>query len=78
MDESIHEVDARGLGCPLPLLKAKKGLNGLPAGGLLRVPSTDAGSVRDFRVFCDQSGDVLLESTEADGAYSFLIRKRSS
>ncbi len=77
MGESIHEVDARGLGCPLPLLKAKKGLNGLPGGGLLRVLSTDAGSVRDFRVFCEQSGDALLESTEADGAYAFLIRKRS-
>lgn len=75
MDESIHEVDARGLQCPLPLLKAKKGLNGLSAGALLRVLSTDPGSVRDFRVFCEQSGNILLESDDSDGTYAFLIRK---
>jgi tRNA 2-thiouridine synthesizing protein A len=78
MDESIHEVDARGLACPLPLLKAKKGLNALPAGALLRVLSTDTGSVRDFRVFCEQSGNALIESVEIDGTYRFLIRKHTS
>lgn len=78
MDESFLEVDARGLQCPLPLLKAKKGLNTLPAGALLRVLSTDAGSVRDFRVFCEQSGNSLVESTEVDGSYVFLIRKHPS
>jgi len=78
MGESIHEVDARGLQCPLPLLKAKKGLNALPAGALLRVFSTDTGSVRDFRVFCEQSGNALLESAETDGTYVFLIRKHTS
>jgi tRNA 2-thiouridine synthesizing protein A len=77
MDESIHEVDARGLACPLPLLKAKKGLNALPPGALLRVLSTDAGSLRDFRVFCEQSGNVLVESAETGGAYRFLIRKHT-
>lgn len=75
MDESTLEVDARGLQCPLPLLKAKKGLNTIPSGALLRVLSTDAGSVRDFRVFCEQSGNILLESAESDGTYVFLIRK---
>lgn len=77
MDEPIHEVDARGLQCPLPLLKAKKGLNGLSAGSLLRVLSTDPGSVRDFRVFCEQSGNVLLESTDTGDTYAILIRKHS-
>lgn len=77
MDESIHEVDACGLACPLPLLKAKKGLNALPPGALLRVLSTDTGSVRDFRVFCEQSGNALLESVESDGTYRFLIRKHT-
>jgi tRNA 2-thiouridine synthesizing protein A len=77
MYESIDEVDARGLNCPLPLLKAKKGLNALPAGALLRVLSTDSGSVRDFRVFCEQSGNTLLESGERDGEYVFIIRKRA-
>ena len=76
MEESVHEVDARGLQCPLPLLKAKKGLNGLPPGALLRVLSTDPGSVRDFRVFCEQSGNLLLESVDTGGTYAFLIRKQ--
>lgn len=75
MEEFTHEVDARGLQCPLPLLKAKKGLNALPPGAVLRVLSTDPGSVRDFRVFCEQSGDVLLGSADTGGTYVFLIRK---
>ena len=76
MQTEISEVDARGLMCPLPLLKAKKALNGLPAGALLRVLATDTGSVRDFRVFCEQSGNVLLDSDEADGVYTYVLRKR--
>jgi len=76
MDEQqMAEVDARGLQCPLPLLKAKKALNALPGGGLLRVLATDTGSVRDFRVFCEQSGTALLESREADGVYTYVLRK---
>lgn len=77
MDQHIPEVDARGLHCPLPLLKAKKALNALPGGALLRVLATDTGSVRDFRVFCEQSGTGLVESREADGVYMYLLRKRS-
>lgn len=61
--------------CPLPLLKAKQALNGMPSGSLLRVRSTDAGSVRDFEVFARQAGHTLLESTQADGAFVFLLRK---
>ena len=71
------EVDARGLLCPLPLLKAKKALNALAPGALLRVLATDTGSVRDFRVFCSQSGTALLESSEAGGVFSFVLRKKS-
>jgi len=70
------ELDACGLSCPLPLLKAKKALNALPPGGRLRVIATDTGAVRDFRVFCEQSGNVLLESAERDGVYTFLLQKR--
>lgn len=76
MEERIEVVDARGLSCPLPLLKAKKALNGLAPGTLLRVLSTDAGSVRDFRVFCEQSGNELLESLAEGDAYTYLLRKR--
>jgi tRNA 2-thiouridine synthesizing protein A len=75
MQGEIVEVDARGLSCPLPLLKAKKALNALACGELLRVLSTDTGSVRDFRVFCEQSGHELLESGEQNGVYVHVLRK---
>ena len=69
-------VDATGLNCPMPLLKAKKALNELPPGALLRVFATDPGSVRDFEVFSRQSGHELLESTRTDDRYSYLLRKK--
>ena len=72
----MHEVDARGMACPLPLLKAKKALNGMGPGERVRVLSTDAGSVRDFRVFCEQSGNALLESSCEDGIYTYVLQKR--
>ncbi len=69
-------VDATGLQCPMPLLKAKRALNAMRAGQQLRVLATDQGSVRDFRVFAEQSGHLLLDSTEADGIYNYLLEKR--
>ena len=76
---TIAELDATGLTCPMPLLKAKKALNELAVGDRLRVVATDPGSVRDFRVFAEQSGHLLLESrTEAaaDGErYCYLLEK---
>ena len=69
------EVDARGLECPMPLLKAKRALNSMSAGEVLRVLATDKGSVRDFRVFTEQSGHVLLSSEESEGVYTHLLRK---
>lgn len=69
-------VDARGLNCPMPLLKAKKALNESPPGGLVRVHATDPGSVRDFEVFAQQSGHALLESSQGEGGYSYLLRKK--
>lgn len=72
-------VDASGLSCPLPLLKAKQALNRLQPGEVLKVLATDAGSVRDFKAFTDQSGDQLLYSGEGAGdqagQFSYLIRK---
>ena len=73
-DESV--IDASGLTCPMPLLKAKQALNALPAGALLRVYATDPGSQRDFEVFSQQSGNALLESRHSDGRYAYLLRKR--
>ncbi len=60
----------------MPLLKAKKALNGLAAGALLKVVATDPASVRDFEVFSRQSGNVLLESKQSDGRFEFLLRKK--
>ena len=78
MTEEVPTVlDATGLQCPMPLLKAKKALNELPAGALLRVLATDPGSVRDFDVFAKQSGNVLLESTATEGRFSYLLRKKA-
>jgi TusA-related sulfurtransferase len=71
----LVEVDAIGLTCPMPLLKAKRALNAMASGQHLRVLATDQGSVRDFQVFARQSGHQLLESTESDGVYIHLIRK---
>ncbi|WP_210394892.1 sulfurtransferase TusA family protein [Motiliproteus sediminis] len=68
-------IDASGLCCPLPLLKAKQGLNRLSSGQVVKVIATDAGSVRDFKAFTDQSGDQLLQSLEQDGQYIYLIQK---
>jgi len=70
------ELDASGLNCPLPILKAKKALASLQAGQLLRVIATDPDSVRDFTVFSQQMGHALLESREEAGRFYFLLRKR--
>jgi tRNA 2-thiouridine synthesizing protein A len=70
-----QRLDACGLSCPLPLLKAKQALNKLQPGEVLEVVATDAGSVRDFKAFTDQSGDRLLYSGEQNGRYTYLICK---
>ena len=75
-DEVVF-LDATGLRCPMPLLKAKKALNEIEPGTRLRVVATDPGSVRDFAVFSEQSGHALLESTEQDGQYTYLLEKRA-
>jgi len=67
-------LDAKGLNCPLPILKARKALKDVPAGGTLEVLSTDPGSVADFAAFCRQTGNELLESSDADSVYRFLIK----
>ena len=75
-EQEIIEVDATGLDCPMPLLKAKRALNAMEPGQQLRVLATDQGSVRDFRVFAEQSGHRLLASRETDGVYTHLLQKR--
>ncbi|CAK0753844.1 Sulfur carrier protein TusA [Gammaproteobacteria bacterium] len=68
-------LDASGLNCPLPILRAKKALNTMDAGKVLRIIATDPGSVKDFEAFAKQTGNVLLESGEEDGKFVFLIKK---
>jgi TusA-related sulfurtransferase len=77
-DLSIQELDARGLDCPMPLLKAKRALNGMSAGERLRILATDKGSVRDFEVFSRQSGNPLISSVERDGVFIHVIEKQGS
>ena len=76
MSDAPVTVDARGLICPMPLLKAKKALNELQSGQRLLVLATDPGSVRDFEVFSAQSGHQLLQSARADDAYRYLLQKK--
>lgn len=70
------ELDLQGLMCPMPLLKAKKALNGMTASQTLHVLATDPGSERDFQVFAEQSGHTLLQSSAHNGVYSYWIRKK--
>ena len=68
-------LDAKGLNCPLPILKAKKALKGMEAGQVLEILSTDPGSVADFAAFCNQTGNELLSSATAGDVYTFEIKK---
>jgi tRNA 2-thiouridine synthesizing protein A len=72
---ATYELDASGLNCPLPILRAKKMLNTMDSGKVLRITATDPGSVKDFDSFARQTGHELLESTEESGKYLFLIKK---
>ncbi len=70
------ELDARGLNCPLPILRAKKSLADLTGGKVLKITATDPGSVKDFQAFAKQTGNELLESAAAGSEYVFYIRKK--
>ncbi len=72
-------LDARGLTCPLPVLRARKALKILPAGDTLTVLATDPGSLRDFQAFCRQTGNQLVEWDEsAEGVFRYLIRRTAA
>jgi len=68
-------LDAKGLNCPLPILKAKKALKDVPAGGTLEILATDPGAVADFQAFCRTTGNELVENSEEGGVYRFLLKK---
>lgn len=70
------ELDARGLNCPLPILKTKKALGELAAGQVLKVISTDAGSVKDMEAFAKQTGNELLSTAEKGKEFEFYIKRK--
>jgi tRNA 2-thiouridine synthesizing protein A len=76
MPQPDREVDARGLNCPLPILRTKKALNDMGSGQTLRVVATDPGSVRDFLAFAKQTGNELVEYGEQDSEFWFVLKRR--
>ena len=70
-------VDARGLNCPLPLVKARQALMVLDAGAVVCVLATDPAAPRDFEEFCETTGHELLETAEADGVFKIVLAKRA-
>ena len=75
MSNFDQELDARGLNCPLPILRAKKTLNTMIGGQILKIIATDPGSVKDFEAFAKQTGNELLDSSELDGEFHFMLKK---
>jgi tRNA 2-thiouridine synthesizing protein A len=70
------EVDARGLNCPLPILRTKKALTDMTSGQVLRIIATDPGAIRDFQAFAKQTGNVLMEHSANDSEFTFFMQKK--
>ena len=75
MSDFDQELDASGLNCPLPILRAKKALKGMSSGQVLRIVATDPGSVKDFEAFAKQTGNALIESGQEAEKFHFLLQK---
>ena len=75
MADFDQELDATGLNCPLPILRAKKSLAAMSSGQVLKIVATDPGSVKDFEAFAKQTGNELMESGEEDGKFVFMMKK---
>lgn len=74
--EFQKDLDARGLNCPLPILKAKKALAEMVSGEVLRIVTTDPGSVRDFQAFAKQTGNELLSQNSSEKEYEFFMKRK--
>jgi tRNA 2-thiouridine synthesizing protein A len=74
--EFDKDLDARGLNCPLPILKAKKALADMTSGQILRVQATDPGSVRDFQAFARQTGNILVGQSEENQEFTFFMKRK--
>ena len=70
------ELDARGLNCPLPILRAKKALNDMQSGQVLKIVATDPGPVKDFQAFSKQTGNDLLSQSEAEKEFVFFLKRK--
>lgn len=76
MTDSIHTtVDAKGLSCPMPIVKTAQAAKAVPIGELIEVLATDPGSVKDFAAWTRSTGNGIVEQTEADGVYRFVIKR---
>ena len=75
MSDFDKELDTSGLNCPLPIIKAKKEINGMDAGQTLKIISTDPGAVKDFESFATQTGNEILSTEEKDNKFYFLLKK---
>ena len=75
MTNVAEKLDARGMNCPLPILKTRKAINHINSGEILEVTSSDPGTVKDMAAFCEQTGHRLVSSNEAEDSYIFLIEK---
>jgi tRNA 2-thiouridine synthesizing protein A len=73
---ATERVDARGLQCPMPIVKTAQAIRGLPSGTVLEILATDPGSTKDFAAWCRSTGNDLLEATAADGVYRFVVRRK--
>ncbi|MEO7762456.1 MAG: sulfurtransferase TusA family protein [Betaproteobacteria bacterium] len=71
-----RELDARGLNCPLPILRTKKALNEMQTGNVLKVLATDPASVKDFQAFSKQTGNALIEQSEDEGIFRFFLQRK--
>jgi len=70
------ELDARGLNCPLPILRAKKALTDMQTGQVLKIVATDPGSIKDFQAFSKQTGNELLSHSEANREFTFFMKRK--
>ena len=75
MTDFNTELDARGLNCPLPILRTKKAMTGMTAGDVLKIVATDPGSVKDMEAYAKQTGNELIASSENNCEYTFYIKK---
>lgn len=75
MSENRHSLDARGLNCPLPILRTRKAIAALASGEILEITASDPGSVKDLDAFCSQTGHEMLSSETVDDGFYFRIRK---